>query len=123
MSGKILSIDDSMTVRKIISTTLSEEYGEVLEAGDTKEALSVLKREGHGVKLMILDVNMPGMDGLEFLENLKAIPIWANIPVIMLTTESKRETVLRAVRAGASNYLVKPFTKEELLEKVVQTLA
>ena len=109
MSQKILTVDDSITIRQIIKSIFEDDDREVLAAENPREALQILKKVGHELALIILDVNMPGMDGLEFLENIKAIPLWTNIPVIMLTTENKRKTVLRAVKAGATNYLVKPF--------------
>ena len=123
MTRKILTIDDSITIRQIITTTFGDTDCDVIGAESPRKALQILKKIGHELSLIILDINMPDMDGLEFLENIKAIPLWAEIPVIMLTTESKRDTVLRAVRAGATNYLVKPFTKHELIEKVHSVLA
>ena len=72
--------------------------------------------------LILLDWNMPGMDGLAFLEKIKNTAALKHIPVMMVTTESEKENIIKAIQAGAINYLVKPFTIEELMKKVLECM-
>ncbi len=118
----ILSVDDSATIRKVISDTMRQEGVETLEAESCAQAFKILQERSTSVGLLILDVNMPGMCGLDFLEKMKQHPAWSKIPVMMLTTESERTTIVRAVQAGAANYLVKPFSRNDLLAKIKQAL-
>ncbi|MDD2238130.1 MAG: response regulator [Kiritimatiellae bacterium] len=118
----ILSVDDSATIRKVIADTMRQEGVDTIQAESCAQAFKVLQERAESIELMILDVNMPGMSGLDFLEKLKSHPGWARIPVMMLTTESERATIVRAVQAGAANYLVKPFSRNDLLAKIKQAL-
>lgn len=118
----ILSVDDSATIRKVISDTMKQEGVETIEADSCMRAFKILQERADSIDLMILDVNMPGMSGLDFLEKMKHHPAWAGIPVMMLTTESERATIVRAIQAGAANYLVKPFSRNDLLSKIKQAL-
>jgi len=115
--AKFLVVDDMSTMRKIIRTILNQlGYTNVEEAENGKEALSKL-RSG-SFDFVLLDWNMPEMDGFETLKQIRADDKLKGIPVIMVTAEAKKENVLAAIQAGANNYVVKPFTPETLKEKI-----
>ena len=118
---KILSVDDSGTMRKIIGRSITVLGHQMLEANNGLEALEILDLNPD-IALVILDVNMPGMDGMETLAHIKADPRLKDIPVMMLTTDSDRSRIIQAVQAGASNYLTKPFSQDDLLTKVASCL-
>jgi two-component system chemotaxis response regulator CheY len=90
------------------------------EAGDGQEALAVMAL--HRVDLVLSDINMPKMDGLQLLASLKASPQWQKIPVVMITTEGGETKVAEAVRLGAAGYVRKPFTADQIKEKLVGIL-
>ncbi len=113
MSRKMLTVDDSPSVRKLVKFTLKAKGYEVSSAGDGLEALDLLKQEGFDA--IILDINMPRMNGLEFLRTIKADDQYAGMPVIMLTTEGQDEDKDKAVALGATAYMVKPFKPTQLL--------
>ncbi len=114
---RILTVDDMSTMRKIIRTILNQlGYTNVEEAGDGKEGL--FKLRGSKFDLVLLDWNMPEMDGLTMLKEIRNDPQLKDIPVIMVTAEAKKENVLAAIQAGANNYIVKPFTPEVLKDKI-----
>jgi two-component system chemotaxis response regulator CheY len=119
---KILSVDDSAIIRKIIRSGVEVLDYELVEAADGIEALNILERASEEIILILLDWNMPGMDGLVFLEKIKNTASLKHIPVMMVTTESEKENIIRAIQAGAINYLVKPFTIEELMKKVLECM-
>lgn len=114
MPKTILIVDDSATMRQQVRMPLEDAGYDVLEAGDGQAALACLERSP-SVSLVISDVNMPGMNGLDMLEALRKLPRFAALPVVMLTTEGKKALVERAERAGARGWLVKPFKAEILL--------
>lgn len=120
LKAKILSVDDSSIIRKIIRSSVEVLNYSLLEASSGNEALSVLLKEHQSIKLILLDWNMPGMNGLEFLKIIKKESVYRNIPVMMVTTEGEKENIVKAVQAGVANYLLKPFTSEELTKKVIQ---
>ena len=112
---KIMLVDDSRTIRNIQKNTLSGlGHTEIVEAADGLEALSALQSESPD--LILLDWNMPNMDGLTFLKEVRQRN--KDIPFIMITTESERARVVAAIQAGCSDYLVKPFTPDGLKEKL-----
>lgn len=116
----ILIVDDSAAIRKILQRVLRQTeipIGTVYEAGDGLEALEALRRQTIG--LVLSDINMPNMDGLEFLSKMRAEQIWQGIPVLMVSTEGTQAKVLEAVERGASGYVRKPFTAEQIKEKLV----
>ncbi|AIF53360.1 response regulator [Pelosinus sp. UFO1] len=119
---KILSVDDSAIIRKIIRSGVELLDYELVEAADGMEALTILEQSGEEILLILLDWNMPGMDGLVFLEKVKNTAALKHIPIMMVTTESEKENIIRAIQAGAINYLVKPFTIEELMKKVLECM-
>ncbi len=116
MSIKILTVDDSKTVRLIVRKAFKEFQCEVLEAGDGVEGISVATKSAPD--LILLDVTMPVMDGVEMLGRLKGEAALKNIPVIMLTAEGGREHVMKVAKIGIRDYIVKPFKEEVLIEKV-----
>jgi two-component system chemotaxis response regulator CheY len=118
---KILSVDDSKTMRQIIRNTVEVLGHDFLEAENGKRALDVLKTAGT-VDMILLDWNMPEMDGITLLKTLKADPNYRDIPVTMVTTESERVRVIDAIKSGAKNYVTKPFTQEQLIAKIQESL-
>jgi two-component system chemotaxis response regulator CheY len=119
---KVLSVDDSGVMRRIIGRTVDVLGYGFLEAGNGREGLEVLAKHHADIALIILDVNMPEMDGFEFLALIKANPDYQSIPVMMLTTESERGKIIQAIKAGAVNYICKPFTPEDLTVKITDSL-
>ena len=116
----VLIVDDSAAIRKILQRVLRQTeipIGAVYEAGDGAEALDMMRKQAVG--LVLSDINMPNMDGLEFLTKLRAEQTWSNIPVLMVSTEGTQAKVLEAVERGASGYVRKPFTAEQIKEKLV----
>ena len=118
----ILSVDDSRTMRRVIGSTIEVLGFETLEAMDGQEALAVLTEHHQDIALVLLDVNMPVMDGFACLEAIKASADFGHIPVVMVTTEAERKNIVRAIRLGAANYVTKPFTPEDLSTKILDTL-
>lgn len=120
----VLIVDDSAAIRKILLRVLTQtdlEIGEVFEAGDGMEALTILQSKSVG--LVLSDVNMPNMDGLQFLTSVRARAEWNAIPVIMITTEGSQAKVMEAVQLGAQGYVRKPFTAEQIKEKISSCLS
>jgi two-component system chemotaxis response regulator CheY len=116
-TARILTVDDMATMRKIIKSLLNQlGYTNIDEAENGKEALVKLKQNKYD--LVLLDWNMPEMDGITLLQEIRKDPELKNIPVIMVTAEAKKENVLLAIQSGANNYIVKPFTAETLKEKL-----
>ena len=115
---KALVVDDSRAMRRIIGKYLHELGFEVLEAASGLEAL-VSAPKIEGLSLIMLDWNMPEMDGKTLLLRLRAEPEFADLPIMMVTTESELEQVEVALAAGASEYLMKPFDRQALLEKLL----
>jgi two-component system cell cycle response regulator len=116
MRHKILTVDDSKTVRIIIKKAFTPFDVEIVEAANGVEGLAVAARETP--HLILLDVTMPVMDGVEMLTKLKADPALKGIPVIMLTAEGGRDNVLKTAKIGIRDYVIKPFKEEVLIEKV-----
>ncbi len=112
---KILVVDDSAIMRRLIAKQLNAHgYDDIVEAGDGAEAISKLE----GIDLILTDWNMPVMNGLEFVKAVRAIPAMGNVPIMMITTEGARDEVIEALKSGVNEYLVKPFTSPDLLDKV-----
>jgi len=120
---RTLIVDDSSVMRKIVERALRQAGLDplvVYEAGSGVEGLEVLKTKD--VHLILSDINMPSMDGLEFLRQLRAQNLAPGIPVVMITTESSEEHVKQAILAGAQGYIRKPFTAEQVKERVLPLL-
>ena len=120
MSYKILATDDSTTIRKIVKRAFVNYNCDLFEAENGVEGLAVTIKEKPD--LILLDVTMPVMSGMEMLEKLKAEAETKDIPVIMLTAESGKENVTKAVMMGVKDYIVKPFKGNELIERVSKIL-
>lgn len=114
MVRKILIVDDSTTVRQQVGLVLTQAGYEVVEAADGQEAVTKVTGTPD-LSLVVCDVNMPVMDGLEFLETIKREPKHADLPVLMLTTEGQPAQMQRAKKAGAKGWMVKPFVPDLLL--------
>lgn len=115
----ILIVDDSAGIRKILQRVIRQAevpLGAVHEAGDGVEALELLKT--HTVGLILSDINMPNMNGLELLSQIKANDALKNVPVVMVSTEGSQAKVLEAVQLGAAGYVRKPFNAEQIKEKL-----
>lgn len=119
---KILVVDDSVILRKIVRNGVELLNYEFAEAENGNIALAILGRDHADIGLVLLDCNMPGMNGMDVLEKMKSDPELKHIPVMMVTTESSRTNILKAIQVGAVNYLVKPFTMEELTKKILESL-
>jgi len=118
---KVLVVDDFATMRRIVKGVLKQlGFTQTIEAEDGSAALAELKKESVG--LIVSDWNMPKMTGLDFLKAVRADDSLKGIPFIMLTAEGQKENVLEAVKAGVSNYIVKPFTLETFSEKLEKVL-
>jgi two-component system chemotaxis response regulator CheY len=120
MDSEILVVDDSAAIRKILQRVLRQTgmaIGAIHEAGDGKDALEILKKQR--IDLILTDINMPNMDGLQLLAAVKSSPEQRHVPVVMITTEGGETKVAEAVRLGASGYVRKPFTADQIKEKLV----
>ena len=119
MALDVLVVDDSAAIRKILQRVLMQTdlgIGKIHEACDGNEALERMTTESVG--LILSDINMPNMDGLEFLKSVKSNPVWKNVPVLMVTTEGAQDKVMQALQLGANGYVKKPFTPEQIKEKL-----
>jgi len=116
MALKVLAVDDSKTIRMIVKKAFKTYDCEVFEAANGKEGLDMAASEKPG--LIILDITMPVMTGVEMLEKLKADPELANTPVIMLTAESGKDNVMQILKMGVKDYMVKPFKGPDLIDRV-----
>jgi two-component system chemotaxis response regulator CheY len=118
----ILSVDDSKTMRHIIGATVELLGYGFLEAEDGVDGLRVVEAHSSEIALILLDWNMPEMDGFTFLQKIKADERFRHLPVIMVTTEDERFRIIEAIKAGAKQYVVKPFTQEALVGKICECL-
>jgi two-component system chemotaxis response regulator CheY len=116
--SKALVVDDSRAVRMILSKILKELGYEVREAANGREALAVMEVEKTAVTLVLADWNMPEINGLDLLKRLRQKPELASLVVIMVTTEADLDQMVTALEAGANEYVMKPFTKDILVEKL-----
>jgi two-component system chemotaxis response regulator CheY len=115
----VLIVDDSAAIRKILQRVLRQTdlpLGEIHEAGDGAEAVDMLQTRSFG--LVLSDINMPQMDGLQLLARIKAMESMKGVPVIMITTEGGQGRVMEAVQLGAAGYVRKPFTADQIKEKL-----
>ena len=121
MAKVALTVDDSKTIREMVSFTLKNEGFEVIEAEDGQHAISVLGNQE--VSVIITDLNMPNMDGLELIRNLRANPTYKFTPILMLTTEGDANKKQQGKDAGATGWIVKPFNPEKLIQVVNKVAA
>ena len=120
---RTLIVDDSSVMRKIVERSLRQAGLDLMvvhEAGSGTEGLDLLRAKA--VDLILTDINMPSMDGLEFLRQIRAQNLAPGVPVVMITTESSEEHVKQAIMAGAQGYIRKPFTAEQVKERVLPLL-
>ena len=120
---RALIVDDSSVMRKIVERCLRQagiELEEVFEASNGAEALGTLRN--HSLDLVLCDINMPVMDGLEFVRQVATIEIAKGVPIIMITTEGSESHVVQALSAGARGYIRKPFTPDQVKEQVLPVL-
>ncbi|HYE36798.1 MULTISPECIES: chemotaxis response regulator CheY [Methylocaldum] len=114
---KILVVDDFSTMRRIIRNLLRElGFNNIFEADDGQSALP--KLQSGGIDFLITDWNMPGMTGIDLLRAVRADPNLAQLPVLMVTAEAKRDQIVEAAQAGVNGYVIKPFTAATLQEKI-----
>jgi len=117
--ANILIVDDSSTMRKIISRSLRQAglpIDDILEAGDGIEGINALQTSGKTINLILSDINMPNMDGLEFVKAVRANGY--TMPIVMITTEGGEDVIAEALASGAKDSIKKPFTPEQLGEKL-----
>lgn len=117
---RIMTVDDSTSLRQMVRFVLEEGGYEVLEASDGVDALS--KLEGMEPDLILSDINMPRMDGLELTRQIRAIPRYKFVPILLLTTESHPEKKKEGKEAGATGWIVKPFTPVQMLAAVKKVM-
>lgn len=119
---RFLVVDDSTTMRRIIINTLNKlGYTEIVEAGNGREGIDKLN-EGP-VDMIITDWNMPEMNGIEFIRTLRAMEGKQQLPVLMVTTNATKDDIVEALRAGVTNYVVKPFSPGTIKEKIDAVMA
>lgn len=119
---KMLIVDDSVMIRRVIETAVVNIGYEPLEAKDGQEAMELIEKNYQDITLVLLDWNMPILDGYSVLKKIKADEKYRHIPVLMVTTEVDRKRVIQAVQAGATNYLMKPFTQDCLIAKIKESI-
>jgi two-component system, chemotaxis family, chemotaxis protein CheY len=120
---RTLIVDDSSVMRKIVARALQQggvSIGQILEAGNGAEALDILRQQR--VDLVLSDINMPVMDGLEFVRQLQSVENAKGIPVVMITTEGSESHVMQAISCGARGYIRKPFTPDQMKQSVLPLL-
>ena len=120
MSKTIMTVDDSSSVRQMVGLTLKGAGYQVVEAEDGKDALA--KVGGATIDMVVTDLNMPNMDGITLIKELRKLPAFKFIPIIMLTTESQATRKQEGKSAGATGWIVKPFKPEQLLGVVKKVL-
>ncbi len=120
MSKTIMTVDDSASVRQMVSFTLRDAGYEVIEASDGMDALAKLNNQSPA--MVITDLNMPNLDGIGLIRELRAKPACKFIPIVMLTTESQAEKKQEGRSAGATGWIVKPFKPDQLLAVVKKVL-
>lgn len=121
-ADRILAVDDSRMMLRMIRGAIESMGFKSLEATNGRQALELLSIHAPEVALILLDWNMPEMNGIETLHALKERPDTASIPVMMVTTESEKQAVVLAIRAGATHYLTKPFATQDLVLRMMECL-
>lgn len=116
--SRALVIDDSRAMRIILSRALAGSGFTVVQASDGGQGLDILSREGNAIELVLVDWNMPEMNGLEFIQKVRAQSDLSSMKIMMVTTETEIEQMAKALEAGADEYIMKPFTNEAIQEKL-----
>lgn len=119
---KVIVVDDSLVMRKIIAAVVESLGHKALHAANGHQMLDILEEMGDGIGLVLLDWNMPGLNGIEALRIMRQNARFRCIPVFMVSTESEGARVSEAIKAGAADYLAKPFTSDELAAKIQSAL-
>lgn len=119
---KVIVADDSRVMRNIIDRAIKPIGLETIHAGNGQDVLDSLETYGQDIGLILLDWNMPVMNGLEVLESMQRSDLYQDIPVLMVSTEAEREKMDKAFKAGARGYLSKPFTPEKLVNLIRSTI-
>lgn len=120
MDKTILIVDDSESIREVVTFTLKNAGYNVLVGNDGKQALAFF--DGREIDLMITDLHMPNMDGIELIKQVRQLNDYANMPILFLTTESQTERKMEAKNAGATGWIIKPFVPEKLLKALVKVI-
>src|SRR5512142_1713458 len=120
--ARILAVDDSPAMRQMVSVTLRSAGHDVVEAFDGVEALDIAKQQA-AVDLVITDVNMPNMDGITLVRELRMLPHYRGVPLLVLTTEASAEKKLEGKAAGATGWVVKPFSPDRLLATIARIVS
>jgi two-component system chemotaxis response regulator CheY len=120
MAKRVLTADDSASIRQMVSFTLKNAGYEVVEAVDGKDALS--KLNGDPINMVITDLNMPNLDGISLVKNIRSNPAYKFIPIVLLTTESQESKKIEGKQAGATGWIVKPFKPEQLVAVMKKVL-
>lgn len=118
MSTTAMVVDDSRAMRIILRRTLAEIGYQVSEAANGKEAMSILNSSGPQLDLILIDWNMPEMNGLELVRAIRTLPAYAGTFLMMVTTETETDQVMLALEAGANEYVMKPFTRDVIETKL-----
>jgi len=118
MKKCILIVDDSESIREVVSAALIESGFEVVQGVDGKDGLDNLHKRSKDIKLIISDLNMPNMDGIELVKEVRSDERFKYLPIIMLTTESQMGKKMEAKQAGATGWIIKPFEKAKLLNVI-----
>ena len=116
--SRALVVDDSRAMRMVLSKALAASGFQVVQAANGREALEIMHREGASIGLVLLDWNMPETSGIEVVEKLRSQSAFQGVRVVMVTTETEIEQMARALDAGADEYVMKPFTREALEDKL-----
>lgn len=114
----VMNVDDSMTMRKIVTLALKSQGHTAVEAENGKQALELLPAQK--IDAVILDINMPVMNGIEFLQAVKKLPAYSKLPIVVLTTQGEDALKEQALSLGAKAFMIKPFQKEDLLATLKQ---
>ncbi|MBS0372966.1 MAG: response regulator [Proteobacteria bacterium] len=120
MASTILAVDDSASMRQMVNFTLKGAGYQVVQAVDGVEALEYARQ--HAVDLVLTDVNMPRMDGITLVKELRSLPSYRYTPMLVLTTESSQDKKMQGKQAGATGWIVKPFNPDQLLATIARVL-
>ncbi len=120
---KALLVDDSATMRKIQKAALQQlGFSEFVEAGDGMEAIQRMRENNFALDLVVIDWNMPNMDGITFVQKVRGVPALKNLKIMMVTSKADRESLVTALKAGVNGYIVKPFTPDLFRQKAQEVV-